>query len=434
MGRNSLDLHKKLVKYQQQIKISRRGFQIKCNNINNKNKPDFALGAFQVKGNVSYTLVINVDIPPNKSNGLIIDFWGLSANSHLELLNRHNITTVNRDLRIKFWTYPKTRFFFMTFRIQSEDDIDINQSITYSINYIYIDSKDPLPKNSVTPTIPIKLDLNYDLECNPRTLEELDLNDPLKIFDKIPINLDIFEHSLLNYLLQKETSPHFLESLKQNIANCNIPSEKHSLYQYNEISSRELTELNELKNNIIKKSREMEEYLSKIDNLTHHKNSLENTLDIVEKDTTPFNSEKHENYINILRKFQDGLNTKLNTLKQLKTINKNQLGKLEKKDIDNVDEIIDYYENRINKDKIIFNEILTGGLNEWNNYKEEVVQPQNKQQNTQQNKLDKILSHYRTYQNKSLSIKKELDNNIIKFMIMWYQFILTKNYPSNKSY
>ena len=465
MGRNPLDLHRKIVRYNSQIKIMRRGCQIKCNDSNNDKsniynldiKPNFAIGTFQIKGNVGYHLVINVDLP-RKSEGLIVDFYGMSSSSNLELLNRHLITSSNRDIRINFWTYPKTRYIFLTFSILTTaneiDDASISNftnkssssSIVYSINYIFIDSKDPLPRNIASPAIPNNLKLTYDLECNPRTLEELELNDPLKIFEnKLPINLDIFEHSLLTYLLQKETSPNFIESLKNNISNCNIPS-NHSNTMFKRINLVDLTSLRDV---IIKKSREMEEYLSKIDNLQQHKNSIENSLEREdfssrtidrgdnsphsEHDNTSLNDEKYENYVNILQKFQDALNAKLNTLRQLKSINRNQNGKLEKTDIDNISEIIDYYENRVIKDKLIITEHLNSGTSEWNTYKKEIINPLDKQLNNQQNKLDKILSHYRSYQNKTIVLKKEIDSLIIKFMIQWYQYILSKNIP-NKSY
>lgn len=430
MGKNPLDLNRKLIKYQQQVKVLKRGLQVKYQHLTSP-RPDFALGNFQVKGSSAYSLILNVDLP-RKSNGLQIDFWGLqtvnnNGTTHLERLNRTEVNLVNREVRAKFWTYPKTRYLFITFQIlQDEQDDDSKKNpLNYTINYVYLESKDPLPRNIITPAVPSSFQLNYDLECHPRMLAELDLDDPLSGFN-LPINLEVFEHSLLNYLLQKETSPGYLESLKQNIKSCQVnPSRDKRLPYYRQV---ELDELKKIKQQVLNKSQKLEELLSKIDNLIHHKHSLENMLDRPDGDVEYLQQEKQQNYLDVLNKFHEGLNLKLNHILSLKELN-HQSKNLRSEDLSSIEEILNYYENRVLKDRRKIKQELELAEIEFTRYKQKHSKPSDQQQHNDQRRLDNMLVSYRQCQQKSKELKQELDKLIIKFIIVWYQYILTLNYP-----
>jgi len=423
MGRNPLDLNRKLKKYQQHIKIIRRGLQVRFNVLTSK-QPDFGLGTYQVKGNTTYSLIINVDLP-RKSTALLVDFWGLSNNNghhSLQRLSQSKVDLINRDARLKFHTYPKTRHLFMTFKIQQDNDQI--EPLNYTINYVYIDSKIPIPRtNANNAAIPKSLNLKYNLECHPRVLKELDLKDPLNDF-KLPINLDIFEQPLLNYLLKKETHPDYLETLKKNINFSNVLVTNRSSSSDFQKADRELIE-EDLKE-IMKKSNQLEIVMTKIDNLIHHKHSLENMLNQPEEGV-PLQREKHKNYLDILTQFQGGLNLKVNYVNQLRISNQeSQLGETEK---NNINQVLEYYLQRINQDRNKIQLALNQAEQKWHNYQQDTLAPIDQKQNHDQNRLDKLLVHYRTNQKKSRMMKEELDQMIIKFMINWYQLILTFNYP-----
>lgn len=419
MGRNPLDLNRKLKKYQQPIKIIRRGLQVKYQVLTSK-QPDFGLGTYQIKGNTTYSLVINVDLP-RKSTALLIDFWGLSNNNGLKRLSQSKVNLVNRDARLKFHTYPKTRHLFMTFKIQQDNDQD--QALNYTINYLYIDSKVPIPRtNANNVAIPNSLEFKYNLECHPRVLKELDLREPLKEFE-LPINLDVFEHPLLIYLLKKETHPDYLEALKKNISFSNVPIETNSGSDFQNVDLELIEE--DLKE-IMKKSHQLEIVMSKIDNLIHHKHSLENMLNQPEEGV-PLQREKNQNYLDILTQFQGGLNLKINYVNQLRISNQeSQLGESEKNKINHV---LDYYLQRINQDKHKIQIAIDEAEQKWNQYQKDTLVPIDQKHNHDQNRLDKLLVHYRSNQKKSIKIKEELDQMIVKFMINWYRLIIGKNYP-----
>ena len=424
MGRNPLDLNRKLKKYKQYVKIIRRGLQVKFEVLTSK-QPDFALGTYQVKGNTTYSLIVNVDIP-RKSSGLLIDFWGLANNGNLQRLSQSKVNLVNRDARLKFHTFPKTRHLFMTFKIQQENDQP--ESLNYAINYIYIDSKNPIPRTNIGDVaIPNNLELKYNLECHPRVLQELELREPLKGFD-LPINLDIFEHPLLVFLLKKETNPEYFETLKKNISFSNVPIDKNnnssSFIPKVDIELIE-DDLKEIQN----KSNQLEVIMSKIDNLIHHKHSLENMLNQPEEGVS-LEMEKHKNYLDILTQFQEGLNLKINYVNQLRVSNQeSQLGENEK---NNIDQVLDYYLQRINQDRNKIQLVVDETEQKWYIFQQKTLAPIDQKQNHDQNRLDKLLVHYRANQKKSLKMKEEIDQMIIKFMINWYQLIISQNYPKTE--
>jgi len=411
MGKNPLDINRKLKKYQQQVKVLRKGIQVRVNDLST-NKPDFALGPYQVKGSTQYSLIINPELP-KKNADLIVDFWGLrGTHLHLERINSGRIHHSNKESRIKFYTYPKTKFIFMTFKLEFEDD---PSPATYNINYIYLDSKHPLPRATITASIPNSFQLEYNLECHPHTLAELDLDNPLKEFN-LPINMNIFEHSLLTYLLQKETGPSYFDALTKNISLSPKFSGSGLVRGISEIKVN-VDILKKLQGEIIDGSKKMEKYLTKIDNLINHKHSLENHLD--QPDT-----EKHDNQANktlIYQHFIDGLNLKLNHIKKLVELNSTiNLGENE---VEQVKEILDYYEKRVLADQVI----VKSELNRIETSVDEYVPNNKNEQEQEQERLDMILTHYRELKKRSSILKKDIDLKIVKFINLWYQFILSKN-------
>lgn len=423
MGKNPLDLHRKLQRYQQPVKILRRGLQVSVTNLES-NKPDFALGTYQVKGGTSYSLIINVDLP-KKSTALKVDFWGLNNSNHLEHLNQGKVNLISRDSRLKFWTYPKTRYLFITFELEQDEDGDPDApgkiKCHYTINYVFIESKNPIPRSLDTPAIPTNLSLEYNIECAPRLILELEIKDILKDF-KPPINLDIFEHALMIYLLQKETSPEYLNSLHRNLELCNIKYEG-APSQFREVDASELEELQE---EIRKASKKLEEYMVRVDNLINHKHSLENILDQPE-DMTPYEIEQYQLNINVHKQFLESLNLKLNHVHKLQEINQNQPNE---EDFMNMREILDYYEKRILADQTLISTQLKRSQELYQSYQNNILGPKSDRQNKDQDRLDKVLMDYRKIKKKCSILKEHLDEKIIKFMSLWYQYVVQQNFSS----
>lgn len=415
MGKNPLDLHRKLRKYHQSVKILRRGLQVNLTNLKS-GSPNFALGSYQIKGSSQYSLIINVDLP-KKYVTLKVDFWGLNHSNHLQHLNQSKIESSNRDLRLKFWTYPKTKHIFMTFRLEQNED----EKCRYLINYLFLESKIPIPRVLDTPNIPNRLEFDYNIECAPRLALELEIHDLLKDF-KSPINFEIFEHEILAYLLQKETGPEYLDILKKNLAICSIKSDG-SPSQFRQVQSSELMDLRQ---EIKKASSKLEEYMARVDNLINHKHSLENMLDQPE-DMTLYDKEQYELKIKINKELIEALNFKLNHIKRLKELNESD-HRIDQIDSQNMDEILEYYEKRIMNDLIIFNNDLRKTQETYETYQYRVLSPQNNQQHRDQDRLDQILLDYRKIKKKASILKEHLDEKIIKFMSLWYQFLIQQNH------
>jgi hypothetical protein len=421
MGKNPLDLHRKLQRYQQPAKILRRGLQVSVTNLESI-KPDFALGTYQVKGGTNYSLIINVDLP-KKSTALKVDFWGLNNNNnHLQHLNQGKINLINRDSRLKFWTYPKTRHIFMTFELEQDEDGDPEKpgkiKCHYTINYVFIESKNPIPRSLDTPSIPQNLNLEYNIECAPRLILELEIDNILKDFN-LPINLDIFEHALLVYLLQKETSPEYLNSLRKNLELCHIKYEG-TPSQFRQV---DVNELKELQQEISKASKKLEEYMVRVDNLINHKHGLENMLDQPE-DMTPYEIEQHQLNINLHQQFIESLNLKLNHVHKLQEINQNQP---DEEDFKNMQEILSYYEKRILADQTLVTTQFKKHQELYQSYQRNILGPKSDRQNKDQDRLDKVLVDYRKIKKKCCILKEHLDEKLIKFMSLWYQYVIQQN-------
>lgn len=433
MGKNPLDISRKLKRYGQQIKTLRRGIQVsvRLEKPSHSGRPDFALGTYQIKGGQQYSLLINVDLP-KKAAGVQIDFYGISGHSsRLEHLNRGLINSVNRDARIRFSTYPKTKHIFMTFKLKLadlEDEDTIPETMTYNVNYIYIDSKHPIPRTTTVQPIPNKLSLEYNVECNPHMIANLDLKNPLKNFT-LPINFEVFEHAILTYLLNQETAPAYVESLQQNIQACPIKAVRPS--KIDNIDNVNIETLEKLREEIKTDGDKLEEHLKKIDNLIHNKYSLENTLNDPKDNDGRKNEEIFEHGNELLKQFINSINIKLNHISKLKDLNKETFGKLDESDTNNMNEILEYYEKRVLNDKALFKANFEQSSEKLQNFKKNIINPTTDKNNDNQERLDQILLHYRKNQKKSTNLKKQLDEKIITFMCLWYQYIIECNYLSS---
>tara|TARA_R100001163_G_C5068136_1_gene207981 strand:+ start:6911 stop:8230 length:1320 start_codon:yes stop_codon:yes gene_type:complete len=435
MGRNPLDLHRKLRKYIDNIKLVKRGIQIRKSIDNNRSleNPDFGVGTYQVKSNTQYTLILNVDIPKSKSNNknessIYVDTWGIShPHNRLHHISQSKINLVNRDVRIRFQTYPKTRFIAFTFYGE------LGEVTQYNLNYVYIDSKNPIPRNSVTPGMPSKFSVDFNLELNPRTLEAIELKsnvlyDFRENINLDKINLDVFENQLINYLLQKETSPEYVSALKYNIKHCNTHGDFYPAISLSDIAVNPkslLTKLKSMRSEIMKKAKDLEKIMGKIDNLSYHKSSLEAIINQSETGI-PYQKKKYENYLEILKDFYTGLNLKYNNIKELKNIN-NINKKLSEVEIKNVDLVLDYYLKRIDNDKRKIEKNIRKAETDWNEFQKNTLNPIDTRQNSDQARLDRLLVYFRDYQKNSLEIKSELDKMIVNFIISWYKWIQLSN-------
>src|SRR5271170_6950506 len=105
MVKNSLEIHRKLKKYHQSIRIMKRQFIVRIQDLDSV-LPDFGLGCYLVKANTKYTISMRVEIP--KTYNLIIDFWSYD-DVRVELLNR--TISQNKEISQSFHTYPKTKYF-----------------------------------------------------------------------------------------------------------------------------------------------------------------------------------------------------------------------------------------------------------------------------------------------------------------------------------
>ncbi|MEX0597801.1 MAG: hypothetical protein WD512_15015 [Candidatus Paceibacterota bacterium] len=465
MPKFPLEINRKLKKLNcQSIKVLRRGLQIKSANITEQNpyslqtnpQYDFALGTYEIKPSSEYTLILNLDLPKRTSQ-VTIDIWGLTSNHHLQQINQGRVNIVNRDAKVKFHTYPKSRYVFLTFRIQPDEDYTPDQGVTWSLNYIYIETNTSISKLAATPAVPSKILLKYNIECAPHTIERLELS-PSQIYKELieylPIQMDIHEHSLIKYLLCEETTPAYITALKANMKISKSTTQHTTQHttqnpadRNNSNEKQSSDQLIENRKKIMMLSKDLEEILGKVDNILLHKNNLETSLDQTE-DTIPIQKEKHENYMRLLQKLLDGLALKSNHIKTLKsTCNQpndpkdkqpnpkdkqpnpkdKQPNKLEDEEQKNVNLVLDYYLRRIQTDRKILEQSYQEAEMEWKVFHDETLRPIEGKQSTDQGKLDNLLVHYRTLKKDTLKIKEELDQLIVRFMIDWYQLIRDAN-------
>jgi hypothetical protein len=461
MPKFPLEISRKLKKLNcQSIKVLRRGLQIKSANITEQNpyslqtNPlyDFALGTYEIKPSSEYSLILNLDLPKRTSQ-VTIDIWGLTSNNYLQHINQGRVNIVNRDAKVKFHTYPKSRYVFLTFRIQPDEDYTPDQGVTWSLNYIYIETNTAISKLAATPSIPSNIQLKYNIECAPHTIDRLELS-PSQIYKELieylPIQMDIHEHSLIKYLLCEETSPSYISALKANLK-FSSPSSSSSIRQQHagqnledgNSSEKQSDKLMEDRKKIMLLSKDLEEILGKVDNIILSKNNLETSLDKTE-DTIPIQKEKHENYMKLLQKLLDGLALKSNHIKTLKTTcnqqsndkhqkdkqsnaTKDKQNKLEDEEQKNVNLVLDYYQRRIQTDRKILEQSYLEAEMEWKVFQDETLRPIEGKQTIDQVKLDNLLVHYRALKKDTLKIKEELDQLIVRFMIDWYQLIRDVN-------
>lgn len=433
-NKNPMDLARKLKKYHQWVKVSRRGLQVRLDHPHSKN-PDFALGTYQVKANSDYTLLINTDIP-RQAEYLKIEIYGLNSHNHiphgLSFINQGRVYLRQRDNRIQFTTYPKTRFVFITAKM-IYPDLEESESKkptvnNYSINYLFLESKYPVPRGSETPQIPNSLELEYHIECSPRVIQEIDLQPSnfLKEFHDAkltPINLDLFEQPLINYLMQKELSPSYLQSLIKNIKS----SKSIKVDKPGSNKTIPLIELQNLQQEIKKAGDKLESFLVKVDNLTNQKSTLEvNLTQSSHHNIESFIHQDLETNIEVHREMEKQLNLKFHHLESLnKTHNQNNITQSNSQSA--IYDLIKYYQSRVLHDLEIVKYQMEKLQVQEEKYNQQVIQPHDRKENHLQNDLDNTLLDYRKARKTCLVIKEHLDEKISKFVSMFYQYVVQQN-------
>lgn len=416
MGKNSLDLRRKLKTYHQNIKILRRGLRVQFKTPGDQVTSDFGLGCYYIKPNSMYQLIINVDLPKKIGGELLVDFWGLTNNNHLQHLNQGRIKHSNREQHIKFWSYPKTRHQFMTFRLDYDQTEHDPTGHSYLINYIFLESKTPLPRATETPLIPTNLNMIYDIELKPQLIIDLiSTKTQLEIIlnSEIP-NLEIFEHAILSYLLQRETAPEYLKILQENIKCCQISDKTRSIEDLNnQVNQEKLITLQDEIKHLFEK---LGTYSQQIDQMINHKHSLENMLDQTEN-LNPLQQDQHESQIKIHQKMLKTMNLKLNHLNRLQQINQ----EIDDLNHENITKILNYYQNRVIQDVDILKQSLVQIHSEYQSYQEKILIPKTERMDKDQIILDQVLVDYRLLKKKSTNLKEKLDQKIIKFTVLWYQ-------------
>ena len=184
-------------------------------------------------------------------------------------------------------------------------------------------------------------------------------------------------------------------------------------------------QLKELKSEIEIDHQKIKEYLVKIDNISHHKYSLEHSLEL--NDHTPYDQkEKYDNQINILNKIREELYLKLNQIEKL--IETNQSDQIPVNDRQKMGDILEYYYLRVKVDiKNIKNQIILVE-EEFQKFEKNILLPQNNAINKEQSNLDSILVDYRQVKKECQELKSSLDNKIIKFMSLWYQSLVSNSF------
>lgn len=433
-SKNPMDLARKLHKYQQWVKVSRRGLQVRIDHPNSK-KPDLALGTYAIKPNSEYTLLINTDVPQQAEN-LQVDFYGLDSQNHLTFLNRGQVYQRQRDLRISFATYPKSRYIFLTLKMNyphSEDEKDkiFPKSSTYNVNYLFLESKQPIARGIETPKIPSSLELEYQIECVPRVIQEINLQPEefLKEFSSVlPINLDLFEQPLVNYLLQREVSPAYLHSLMKNMKSSRRIKVTQPPPQHRSI---QLSEMLELQTEIKKASDKLEKFLLKVDSLANQKSSLEiNISQSSHQDTQTFLHQDLQTNIQTHREMEKQLNLKFHHLKSLEQAHQPNLNpnlNPTNHQQTGISDLIQYYQSRILHDLEIIKSQLINLEKQEKQMNQKIIRPKDQTNQNLQDDLDETLLEFRKSRKTCLVIKAHLDEKIAKFVSLFYHYLYQKN-------
>jgi hypothetical protein len=418
MVKNTLEIARKMKRHHQGFRVAKRQIIIKIGDLQS-NQPDISLGTYQVKANSAYTLLSRVELP--RQTSLYIDVWGM--NPKLQRINSCKIVNTVKDVRFNFHTYPKTRFIFFTFKLVQEDEISDLSPTQYVIQYLYIETKFPLARGVTTPDIPVihyPQESEYDIECHPKNLMEMDLVNPLIEFSQsLPINMKIFDNSLISYLLKREAGPHYMDALKRNIAGCNVPLDISS--DEGDGSNPSPNDLVTMREQITKLYEKLEKKLTTVDQLIEHKHSIEHVLD--KPDNSVTTKCEYESKINFLQKTKEALNLKRNYIQNLMEIVKSDDKNLLEKDTRNLSEIFNYYENRILEDTKIIADDLLHEQNALKSFQLEILYPHETKTSHQQNSLDEIVLNYRKQQSTCLELKSELDSLIAKFILLWYHWV-----------
>lgn len=305
------------------------------------------------------------------------------------------------------------------------------KSTIWQINYLFIESKSPIPRGIETPKIPSSLAIEYNIECMPRIISEINLqkDEFLKEF-KTPINLDIFEHPVINYLLQKELSPNYLEALLKNLKYSNSIKSEKPLSQFRPIQLEELTTLQA---EIKKASDKLENYLVKVDNLTNHKSTLEvNLHQDSAKETQTFTHQDLLTNIKIHQEMEKNLNLKYHHLKSVEQTHLNHNNPNQNTHDPNsksaISDLLIYYQSRILNDLEIIRHQLETLQAKEHQVNRRIIQPQDETNHQVQTELDETLLNYRKARKTCLVIKAHLDEKIPKFLTLFYHHLHQQNY------
>ncbi len=412
MVKNTLELHRKLRRYHQSVRITKRQVIIKVQDLKSKS-PDFSLGTYSIKPSAQYALLLRIDLP--KDAELMIDYWGMTPK--LQRLNCTKITHKHKDIRQNFHTYPNSKYIFFSFKSITD------KPLQYIIHYLYLESKYLLARGINTPIIPPLIaneHIEYGMNCQPKNILDLNLNDPLKIFSS-SINLEIFESNLIDCLFKHDTS--YIDILKKNIDNCRLPMDTINLDKYESIDVTSEQLIN-LRDEINKKYKEIEDYLIKINDLINSKKKLENML--AEPDDSLNTKIRYEQRILFYQNLLTKLDIEKDNKQKLRTLN-NQTN-LKSNDIQSISEILLYYDNRLLEDYKVINTELSQTESELTAFNQNIFVPFEDRLKQQQMRLDQILNTFRKMRQKCVDQKLIIDKLILKFISFWYQWIRKMNY------
>lgn len=436
--RNTLNLNKTIKQYTQTVKVIKRQINVKLIDPISK-APDFSFGTFAVNNvNTVYSLVLRCTIPINTS--LLVDIWGMGGiecesinNTTTTAMTVHRLnqlkisqTTAEKEIIQKFQTYPKTKEIFFTFKLVGTG------GGSYIINNIYLDSRYPLAigiDTSPIPSLDQKTNLNFGLniQCTPTMIVELDLDNPLKVFDASPINVDLFGNCIINYFLNEHNAL-YLQALKFNISNCMSNggggAGTGGNDNGNDTPKNLLADLVVLQDNIKSQHTVLNTYVNNMQKLMQKKQLLDKNNE--KSSITDVNNKllKYEDKVVFLNKFLMALSNKQLYLQSLQ----NGLAKMgangtNESDYKSITEILDYYKSRIGEDKTIIEQDLNVVNEELKVFSKQILEPHKSSLNSTKEQLIDVEKQYQEQSSLLEEQNIKINHNISVFILKWYYWI-----------
>jgi hypothetical protein len=246
----------------------------------------------------------------------------------------------------------------------------------------------------------------------------MDLNKPFGNL-KLPLNLEHFRNNILQYLLKKESGPHYLQALTQNMEACAIPLKmmNSDLIQGVDPSGKALKELRQ---EIAGLYSGLESKLTLLDGLSEHRRGIESEL--LKGPEDPKEQKRGFDYrIRFYEKLIERLYLKKNHIQTLLQYKDEKIR--DPSDNKNVTEILQYYENRVAEDLKIVEDDKMEIMGKAIAFEKEIYLPRETKMAGHVKVLEDIMVNYKKGQDESLQMKNELDDKLVKFITMWYRWI-----------